>query len=89
MCTDSTTVPQWIHSIEKQPVFIANRVALILDLTTTDKSNYAYSSMNPADTGTESLSGSALADSNWMKGPDFLRTSKWSYEQSEVEETKP
>ena len=29
MWTDSTTVLQWLHSLEKQPVFVANRVAEI------------------------------------------------------------
>ena len=31
MSTDSTTVLQWINSIEKQPIFIANRVCDILE----------------------------------------------------------
>ena len=33
MWTDSTTVLQWLHSIDKKPVFVANRVAEILELT--------------------------------------------------------
>ena len=37
MWTDSTTVLQWLHSREKQPVFVANRVAEILELTTADE----------------------------------------------------
>ena len=37
MWTDITSVLQWIHSLEKQPVFVANRVAEILELTTTDE----------------------------------------------------
>ena len=32
MWTDSTTVLQWLHSLEKQPVFVANRVTEILEL---------------------------------------------------------
>ena len=40
MWTDSTTVLQWLHSIEKQPVFVANRVAEILELSTTDEWHY-------------------------------------------------
>ena len=47
MWSDSTTVLQWIHSLDKQPVFVANRVAEILDLTTADAWNYVKSSENP------------------------------------------
>ena len=35
--TDSTTVLQWLHSLEKQPVFVTNRVAEILELPTVDE----------------------------------------------------
>ena len=31
MWTDSTTVLQWLHSIDKKPVFVANRVAEFLE----------------------------------------------------------
>ena len=31
--TDSTTILEWLNSTSKQPVFIANRVAKILDST--------------------------------------------------------
>ena len=37
MWTDNTTVLQWLHSIDKQPVFVANRVAEILEMTTVDE----------------------------------------------------
>ena len=40
MWTDSTTVLQWLHSIDKKPVFVANRVAEILELTTVDEWNH-------------------------------------------------
>ena len=33
MWTDSTTVLQWLNSTSKQPVFVANRVAEILEST--------------------------------------------------------
>ena len=75
MWSDSTTVLQWIHSLDKQPVFVANHVAEILDLTTTDEWNYVKSSENPADAGTRGLSAKTLLDSSWLKGPEFLKTS--------------
>ena len=34
MWTDSTTVLQWLHSIDKKPIFVTNRVAELLELTT-------------------------------------------------------
>ena len=40
MWTDSTTVLQWLHSIDKKPVFVANRVAEILRLQNQNRSNY-------------------------------------------------
>ena len=83
MWTDSTTVLQWIHSLEKQPVFVANRVAEILELTTTDEWNYVQSSNNPADAGTRGLSANALVESSWLKGPEFLKTPQWPFEPSE------
>ena len=83
MWTDSTTVLQWIHSLEKQPVFVANCVAEILELTTTDEWNYVQSSNNPADAGTRGLSANALVESSWLKGPEFLKTPQWPFEPSE------
>ena len=83
MWTDSTTVLQWIHSLEKQPVFVANRVAEILELTTTDEWNYVQSSNNLAGAGTRGLSANALVESSWLKGPEFLKTPQWPFEPSE------
>ena len=58
----------------EQPVFVTNRVAEILELTTVDEWNYVKSSDNPADAGTPCLSANSLRDSPWHKGPSFLRT---------------
>ena len=58
--SDSTTVLQWLQSTTKQPIFIANRVCKILELTTIDQWNYVSSSENPADAGTRGLSAEAL-----------------------------
>ena len=51
MWTKSTTVLQWLHSIDKQPVFVANRVTEILELNKVDESIHAT-----ADAGTRGLS---------------------------------
>ena len=51
--TDSTTVLQWLHGADKkQPVFVANRVAEILDSSTIDQWRHVEGTLNPADIGT-------------------------------------
>ena len=77
MWTDSTTVLQWLHILEKQPVFVANRVAEIPELTRVDEWNDVKSCDNPADAGTRGLSANSLRASPWLKGPSFLRTHDW------------
>ena len=83
MWTDSTTVLQWLHSIYKKPVFVANRIAEILELTTIDEWNHVPTADNPADAGTRGLSANALLDSPWLKGPKFLITPDWPFQLSE------
>ena len=74
MWTDSTTLLQWLQTTEKLPVFVANRLAEILELTTTDEWNYARTTENenPADAGIRGLSANALSENHWLKGSDFL-----------------
>ena len=62
MWTDSSTVLQWLHSINKKPLFVANRVAEILELTTVDEWNHVPTVDNPADAGTRGLSAIALLE---------------------------
>ena len=88
MWSDSTTVLQWIHSLDKQPVFVANRVAEILLLSTTNEWNFVKSSKNPADAGTRGLSAKTLVDSSWLKGPEFLKMSDWSFRPSKPSKLK-
>ena len=83
MWADSTTVLQWLHSIDKKPVFVANRVAEILELTTIDEWNHVPTADNPADAATRGLSANALLDSPWLKGPKFLITPDWPFQLSE------
>ena len=52
MWTESSTVLQWLASANKQPVFVANRVAEILDTTTIDQRFHVPTANNPADAGT-------------------------------------
>ena len=54
--TDFTTVLQWIHSSHrKQQVFVANRVAEILDTTNVSQWNHVSGINSPADIGTRAI----------------------------------
>ena len=79
MWSDNSTVIQWLHSTEKQPVFVANRVNEILELTTVDQWNHVASANNPADAVTRGLSIEELRSSQWLEGPSFLRSCDWPF----------
>ena len=74
MWSDSTTVIQCIRSSnEKQPTFVANRVAEILDSSTVDKWHHVAGAKNPADLGTRGLNFDEVASSNWIQDPEWLK----------------
>ena len=80
MWSDSSTVLQWLHSPEKQPVFVANRVSEILDASTVDEWAHVFSTNNPADVVTREMSIDELKCSAWINGPEFLRTEDWPFQ---------
>ena len=82
MWTDTTTVIQWLQSTDKFLVFVANRLAEILESTTTDECNYVQTSENPADVGSHGLSTNVLSESPWLKGPDIFKTDDLLFQQS-------
>ena len=82
MWTDSTTVLQWLNSTSKQPMFVSNRVCEILEHTSVDEWNHIASSDNPADAGTHGMSAEVSQSSSWVRGPEFLRTKEFPFEQS-------
>ena len=80
--SDSTTVLQWIHSSHrKQQVFVANRVAEILDTTNFSHWSHVSGINNPADIGTRAINErhNALKRSEWLTGPAWLkqRENEW------------
>ena len=78
--SDSTTVLQWIHnSHRKQQVFVANRVAEILDTTNVSQWNHVSGINNPADIGTRAINVDELKRSEWLTGPAWLkqRENEW------------
>ena len=72
--TDSTTFLHWIHSSHrKQQVFVANRVAEILDTTNASQWKHVSGINNPADNGTRAISVEELKRSEWLTGPAWLK----------------
>ena len=77
--SDSMVVIGWLKSGSQQksqtklPVFVANRVGEILDLTDSDNWFHVEGRENPADLITRGLSADSLVSSElWMKGPKWL-----------------
>ena len=71
--TYSTTALQWLHaSNNKQLVFVANRVAEILENSTIDQWRHVEGNLNPADIGTRGMKVEALKESEWLTGPAWL-----------------
>ena len=79
MWTDSTIVLQWINSLNKHPIFIANRVSEILENTSVEHWNHVATCYNPADAGARGMSVEVLQSSSWVWGPDFLRTKQFPF----------
>ena len=72
--SDSTTVLQWIHSSHrKQQVFVANRVAEILDTTDVSRWKHVSGINNPADIGTRAITFEELKISGWLTGQAWFK----------------
>ena len=56
-------------------MFVANRVAEIIEGTTADQWHHVPTQNNPADAGMCGMSSEALQNSAWWRGPDFLQLS--------------
>ena len=68
--SESTTVLPWIHSSHrKQQVFVANRVAQILDTTDVSRWKHVSGINNPADIGTRAINIEELKRSEWPTEP--------------------
>ena len=78
--SDSTTDLQWIHSSHrKQQVFVANRVAEILDTNNVSQWHHVSGINNPTDIGTRAINVDELKRSEWLTGPAWLkeRENEW------------
>ena len=75
-----TTLLQWIHSSHrKQQVFVANRIAEILDTTNVSQWNHVSGINNPADIGTRAINVDELNRSERLTGPAWFKQpeSQW------------
>ena len=79
MWTERTTVLQSLNSTSKQPVFVANRVAEILESTSIDQWFHVLSGDNSADTGTRGITADSLKQRSWVNDPSFLKASDWPF----------
>ncbi|XP_076853974.1 uncharacterized protein LOC143509288 [Brachyhypopomus gauderio] len=72
--TDSTTVLKYIaNETRRFHTFVANRVAVIRELTSVAQWRYVGTKLNPADEASRGLSAEEfLACERWLKGPPFL-----------------
>ena len=90
--TDSTTVLQWLPAAQKkQQVFVANRVAEILENSSMDQWRHVKGVENPADIGTRGMSIEGLKESVWLNGPAWLQADeeKWPKLWCQVNELEP
>ena len=76
--SDSQTVLRWLNSkTMKFHVFVANRVADILDVTSASQWRYVATDDNPADDCSRRLYGSVVSVTHrWFAGPKFLSQSE-------------
>ncbi|XP_075253227.1 uncharacterized protein LOC142345029 [Convolutriloba macropyga] len=72
--SDSTTVLYWLRTPEiRHRIFIANRLAKILDVSSAQDWFYISSTRIPADDGTRSYNVHQMnVNSRWLLGPSFM-----------------
>ena len=64
------TVLLWIQSFaQRHQVFVANRVAGIMDFSTVEHWNHVPGEKDPEDIGTRGITMKQLQKSEWLTGP--------------------
>ncbi|KAL4154334.1 hypothetical protein QTP88_000213 [Uroleucon formosanum] len=93
--TDSTIVISWIRSQSLFQVYVANRLARILDLTTSNQWFHVPTNHNPADLITRGVdAGSISSSQRWWTGPTWLSNERTVWPSvptlpSEIPELRP
>jgi len=86
--TDSATVLQYIQNVHRRfPVFIANRLTEIHEVTKVHQWRHVPGSLNPADEGSRGVDIDYFEPGcRWLSGPEFLwqDKDKWPNENPEV-----
>ncbi|XP_052431710.1 uncharacterized protein LOC127972320 [Carassius gibelio] len=82
--TDSTTVLSYIgNDSARFKTFVANRISLIRDATTSLQWRFVKSAENPADQATRGLKAKDFVqEERWFKGPNFLWKPEEEWPQS-------
>ena len=74
MWTDSLTVLLWIRKNDKkQPVFVINKVAEFLDLTTVHQWNHTDGVIRPTYLGTRGINYAKPMQGVWLQGLLWLK----------------
>ena len=82
--TDSKVVLGYINNEAKRfHMFVANRIQIIRENTQPSQWFYIETNRNPADHASRGLSASALHESNWLTGPEFLQDLNFTYPSDE------
>ena len=84
--SDSTTVLYWLRTPEmRHRIFIANRLAKMLDVSSAFDWRYILSAANPADDGTRGYSVYKMtSESRWISGPSFLSKHRSDWPNQEI-----
>ena len=84
--SDSTTVLYWLRTPEmRHRIFVANRIAKILDVSFAFDWKYVSSTANPADDGTRGYSVEQMTSkSRWISGPSFLSQKRSEWPKQEI-----
>ncbi|XP_052901590.1 uncharacterized protein LOC128309263, partial [Anopheles moucheti] len=90
--TDSTDVVDWLNADHrKYSVFVAHRIAEVLETTSTDEWRWVPTTMNVADEATKWANLKYnLASERWFHGPEFLHLpeTEWNIPQRVPSETR-
>ena len=84
--SDSTTVLYWLRTAEiRHRIFIANRLAKILDVSSAQDWFYISSTRNPADNGIRGYNVHQMnVNSHWLLGPSFLSQNKNTWPKQDL-----